>query len=66
MKIDHPNVVKVKEVVFGSSLDKVYVVMDYIEHEIKSLVQQSYDAMMAPSTGDVIQDTYALTTIEIK
>lgn len=65
MKIDHPNIVKVREVVFGGSLDKVYVVMEYIEHEIKSLVQQSYDAMMMPGRT-LLQNIYCLSTIEIK
>ena len=66
-RLNHPNIVKVKEVVFGNSLDKVFVVMDYIEHEIKSLVEQSYELMSAPKAeGVVMNPSYLLTTVEIK
>ncbi len=53
-----------KEVVFGNSLDKVYVVLEYIDHEIKSLIQQSYDAMM--DSSNISQIGYTLSTVEIK
>lgn len=66
MKIRHENVCQVKEVVFGNSLDKVYVVLEYVDHEIKSLIQQSYDAMMASGPGEVAQASYLLSTVEIK
>jgi serine/threonine protein kinase len=67
LKLDHPNIVKVKEVVFGNSLDKVYVVMEYIDHEIKNLVQQSYELMTAPKSVDISHsDTYLMSTVEIK
>lgn len=67
MKLEHPNIVKVKEVVFGSSLDKVYVVMEYIDHEIKSLVQQSFEALSVPRTEEEMKrEIYCLSTVEIK
>lgn len=68
MKIDHPNIVKVKEVVYGNSLDKVYVVMEYVEHEIKTLIEQSNDAMSAPRVegAPALESSYLLSTPEIK
>eukprot|EP00658_Telonema_sp_P-2_P065850 TRINITY_DN55002_c0_g1_i1.p1 TRINITY_DN55002_c0_g1~~TRINITY_DN55002_c0_g1_i1.p1 ORF type:complete len:318 (-),score=48.75 TRINITY_DN55002_c0_g1_i1:173-1078(-) len=35
---DHPNIVGVKEVVVGSDQDKVYVAMEYMEHDMKGLL----------------------------
>lgn len=39
ISLKHPNVVNVKEVVYGSSLDKIYVVMEYMDHELKSILE---------------------------
>ena len=30
-----------KEIVVGSNMDKIYMVMDYVEHDLKSLMQYS-------------------------
>ncbi|VDD85544.1 unnamed protein product, partial [Enterobius vermicularis] len=40
---NHPNIVNVRmfdfwEIVVGSNMDKIYLVMDYIEHDMKSLM----------------------------
>jgi cell division cycle 2-like len=35
----HPNVLNVSEVVVGSSMDRIYLVMEYVEHDIKSLME---------------------------
>jgi cell division cycle 2-like protein len=46
----HPNIVAVREMVVGSSLDKVYMVMELLEHDLKSVLA----AMPAPlSTAEV-------------
>jgi len=37
--LKHPNIVNVQEVAFGSTLKKVFVVMEYLEHELKSLLE---------------------------
>jgi hypothetical protein len=31
----------VQEIVVGSNMDKIYMVMDYVEHDLKSLMQYS-------------------------
>ena len=36
--INHENIVKVKEVVIGNSLEKVFVVMEYLDYELKALI----------------------------
>jgi cell division cycle 2-like protein len=41
LSLQHPNIVKVKRVVVGSQLDKVYMVMEYMEHELKNLIEKS-------------------------
>jgi len=49
MSFDHPSIVRVKEVVMGD-LDSVFMVMEYMEHDLKGLMQ----AMKQPfSTSEV-------------
>ena len=37
----HTNIVTVREIVVGSNMDKIYIVMDYVEHDLKSLMTES-------------------------
>lgn len=39
LSIDHPNVIRMREVVTGSEMDKIYVVMEYMENELKNLME---------------------------
>ncbi len=39
ISLKHENIVTVKEIVYGSSLDKIYVVMEYLDHELKSILE---------------------------
>lgn len=41
LSLKHSYIVNVREVVIGSSLDKIYVVMEYIEHELKDLMDHT-------------------------
>jgi cell division cycle 2-like len=36
----HPNIVHVREVVVGSTLDKIYMVMEYAEHDLRSNLER--------------------------
>ncbi|OMJ25941.1 Cyclin-dependent kinase 11B [Smittium culicis] len=36
----HPNIVNVREIITGTSLTSVYIVMDYIEHDLKALMSE--------------------------
>lgn len=44
LALNHPNIIKVREMVVGSSssrsrsMDKVYMVMDYMDHDLKQLL----------------------------
>jgi cell division cycle 2-like protein len=42
----HPNIVNVTEVVVGNSLDSIFMVMEFMEHDLKNLM----DEMRAPFT----------------
>ncbi|KAI6192098.1 putative serine/threonine-protein kinase [Aphelenchoides bicaudatus] len=37
---NHPNVLKLREIVVGSNMDKIYLVMEYVEHDVKALLKQ--------------------------
>lgn len=39
LKAQHPNIVTVREIVVGSNMDKIYIAMDYVEHDLKSLME---------------------------
>lgn len=39
INLTHKNIIDVKEVVFGSTLKKVFVVMEYCDHELKSILE---------------------------
>lgn len=39
LKSQHPNIVTVREIVVGNNMDKIYIVMDYVEHDLKSLME---------------------------
>ena len=38
--LKHPNIMGLKEIVYGSSLNKVYMVMEYSDHELKSILEE--------------------------
>ncbi|ORX90494.1 Pkinase-domain-containing protein [Basidiobolus meristosporus CBS 931.73] len=35
----HPNIVNVREIVVGDSLNSIFIVMDFIEHDLKALME---------------------------
>ncbi|XP_031338338.1 cyclin-dependent kinase 11B-like isoform X2 [Photinus pyralis] len=39
LKGQHPNIVTVREIVVGNNMDKIFIVMDYLEHDLKSLIE---------------------------
>jgi len=40
MSCKHQNIVNIREVVVGSKLDQVYIVMDFIEHDLRGLMDE--------------------------
>lgn len=41
MTLRHPNIIKVKEMVVGSSIDKIFMVMEYCENDLKMCMKTS-------------------------
>ena len=39
LQAQHENIVTVREIVVGSNTDKIFLVMDYVEHDLKSLME---------------------------
>ncbi|VDK74777.1 unnamed protein product [Litomosoides sigmodontis] len=50
---NHPNIVNVREIVIGSNMDKIYLVMEYVEHDMKSLMDTMYSRGKRFRTGEV-------------
>jgi len=40
LKAQHVNIVTVREIVVGSNMDSIFMVMDYVEHDLKSLMEE--------------------------
>jgi hypothetical protein len=41
LALHHPNIVRVKEMVVGSSVDKIYMVMEFLENDLKACMDMS-------------------------
>lgn len=41
LSLNHPNIMKVKEMVVGSSIDKIFMVMEYADNDLKYCLDQS-------------------------
>ncbi|XP_033220118.1 cyclin-dependent kinase 11B-like isoform X3 [Belonocnema kinseyi] len=53
LKAQHPNIVTVREIVVGSNMDKIFIVMDYVEHDLKSLMETMKKKRQAFIPGEV-------------
>jgi cell division cycle 2-like len=51
LSFHHPSIVDVKEVVVGSSLDSIFMVMEYMEHDLKGVME----AMKQPYTQSEVK-----------
>ncbi len=38
LSVKHPNIVNVREVVVGKQLENVFIVMDFLEHDLRALM----------------------------
>jgi cell division cycle 2-like protein len=57
LALQHPNIVRVKEMVVGSSIDKIYMVMEYCENDLKMCMKtskQSFSTAEVHRTRDVV------------
>lgn len=53
LKGQHPNIVTVREIVVGSNMDKIFIVMDYVEHDLKSLMETMKQRKQSFFPGEV-------------
>ncbi|VVD03577.1 unnamed protein product [Leptidea sinapis] len=53
LKGQHPNIVTVREIVVGSNMDKIFIVMDYVEHDLKSLMETMRNKKQVFLPGEV-------------
>ncbi|KTW28302.1 uncharacterized protein T551_02721 [Pneumocystis jirovecii RU7] len=37
--LQHPNIVNIREIVIGSSLSQIFIVMDFVDHDLRSLME---------------------------
>lgn len=51
LELSHPNIIKVREIVVGSSMDKVYMVMDYCENDLRACMRNNRQSF---STAEVM------------
>ncbi len=49
----HENVVTVREIVVGSNMDKIYIVMDFVEHDLKGLMETMREKKQMFTPGEV-------------
>lgn len=51
LALNHPNIVKVREMVVGSTIDKIFMVMEYCENDLKACMQRNKQSF---STSEVL------------
>eukprot|EP00914_Ancora_sagittata_P025537 GHVO01050624.1.p1 GENE.GHVO01050624.1~~GHVO01050624.1.p1 ORF type:complete len:461 (+),score=55.48 GHVO01050624.1:873-2255(+) len=55
LALDHRNVINVKEVVVGKTQHHVYMVMEYVEHELKVLLEENKPAFSLSEKKSLLQ-----------
>ncbi|RPB23360.1 Pkinase-domain-containing protein [Terfezia boudieri ATCC MYA-4762] len=50
----HPNIINLREVVMGDRLDQVYLVMDFIEHDLKTLFSSMQEPFLPSETKTLL------------
>ncbi|KAF8449543.1 kinase-like domain-containing protein [Terfezia claveryi] len=50
----HPNIVNLREVVFGNEVNQVYLVMDFIEHDLRTLCNNMRDPFLQSETKTIM------------
>ncbi|KAK9455275.1 kinase-like protein [Dipodascopsis uninucleata] len=57
----HPNVVNIREVVVGGSLDQIYIVMDFIENDLKSVIEDMREPFLLSETKTLLHQLLSAT-----
>ncbi|KAI9833672.1 MAG: hypothetical protein M1826_006763 [Phylliscum demangeonii] len=61
MQSHHQHIVGLREVVLGDSLDDVFLVMDFIEHDLKTLQEDMAEPFLASETKRLLQQIVSAT-----
>ncbi|KAI5809119.1 kinase-like domain-containing protein [Peziza echinospora] len=57
----HPNIVNLREVVMGDRLDQVYLVMDFIEHDLKTLTEEMHEPFLPSELKTILSQLLSAT-----
>jgi cell division cycle 2-like protein len=55
MEMDHPNVVRAKEIVIGKDPNSFYLVMEFLEHDLKDLMTAMRDPFLQSEIKCLLQ-----------
>ena len=47
-----------KEIVVGDNMDKIYIVMEYVEHDLKTLMESMKQPFLVGETFDILCDVF--------
>ena len=53
--LNHPNIMGLKEIVTGSTLAKVYMVMEYCDHELKAILEEKTMSFTHAQTKNLVR-----------
>ncbi|GAM40238.1 hypothetical protein TCE0_038f12424 [Talaromyces pinophilus] len=57
----HINVVNLREIVMGNSMNDVYLVMDFLEHDLKTLLDDMQEPFLPSETKTILQQILSAT-----
>lgn len=63
MEARHENVVRVREIVVGDTLTQIFIVMDFIEHDLKTLLQTQTMPFLASEIKTLIHQLLSATAL---
>jgi len=50
----HENIVNVLEIVVGDSIDDIFIVMEFVEHDLKSLMESKKNTFTIPEIKTIL------------
>eukprot|EP00117_Sycon_ciliatum_P038897 scpid46869/ scgid28828/ Cyclin-dependent kinase 11B; Cell division cycle 2-like protein kinase 1; Cell division protein kinase 11B; Galactosyltransferase-associated protein kinase p58/GTA; PITSLRE serine/threonine-protein kinase CDC2L1; p58 CLK-1 len=59
LKSKHPNVVDLQEVAVGSNMDKIFLVMEYVEHDLKALMESMKEGFLIGEVKTLLRQLLA-------
>lgn len=59
--LEHPNIVNIREIVVGESLTQIYIVMDFVDHDLKSLMEDMTQNFLQSEVKTLMQQLLSAT-----